>query len=310
METPLSGIGWVGLGRMGSVMATRLVESGSGLVVTNRTQSKAEPLGALGATVVARPADLVGCEVVMVMVAGDQDLVDVVTGPEGVLAAAPRVIVDCSTVSAPASARVREECATRGVAFLAAPVSGNPAVVAAGRATFAVSGPSEEFERVRPLLERLGCGVTYVGAGEAARLVKICHNVFLGIVAEALAETVVLAERGGISRHDYLAFLNDSVLGSAFTRYKSPALVNLDFTATFTAALLAKDLDLGLAAAREGGVAMPVTALCRELVAGAVGAGYGDDDFAVLLVEQARRTGLTLTSEEVAVDDGLGNPRA
>ncbi len=131
-------------------------------------------------------------------------------------------------------------------------MSGNPKVVAAGRLTLAVSGTREAFDEVRALLDQLGHGVTYVGDDEVARLVKICHNMLLGIVTQAMAEITVLAERGGIKRSDFLSFLNDSVMGSTFySKYKTPAFVNLDFKPTFTPVLLRKDFDLGMAAAKE-----------------------------------------------------------
>ncbi len=307
-ETALS-IGWIGCGRMGTAMARRLIDAGYDVSVTNRTRAKAEVLGALGATVVDHPRDLAGCDIVFVMVSANADLVEVTIGPDGVLSdelAAPRVVVDCSTVSSETSATVREACAVRGADFLAAPVSGNPKVVASGKLTLAVSGSLAAFETVRPYFDALGHGVTYVGDGEVARLVKICHNMFLGVVTQAMAEITVLAERGGISRHAFLEFLNNSIMGSSFSRYKSPAFVNLDFTPTFTPVLLRKDFDLGMAAARDLNVAMPVAALCTELVVSALGAGYDKEDFAVLLVEQARRAGLVLEPENVAVDDGLG----
>jgi 3-hydroxyisobutyrate dehydrogenase len=169
----------------------------------------------------------------------------------------------------------------------------------------AVSGPREAFDESEPLLNLLGKGVTYVGDGDGARLVKIAHNVFLGIVAQSLAEITVLVERGGTSRAAFLNFLNDSVMGSTFTRYKTPAFVNLDFAPTFTNILLHKDFTLGLDAARELKVPMPVAALAAELVSSAIGAGHTTEDFATLLLEQARRSGVELTPENVAVDDGL-----
>jgi 3-hydroxyisobutyrate dehydrogenase len=260
-------IGWVGCGRMGTAMAKRLVLAGNDVTVTNRTIAKTEALGELGATVVENPKDLASCDVVFVMVSANDDLLEVISGPHGVLADpdhAPSVVVDCSTVSSDASASARTACRVRGAGFLAAPVSGNPKVVAAGKLTLAVSGTREAFDVVRPYFDQLGHGVTYVGDDEVARLVKICHNMFLGIVNQGLAEITVLAERGGIKRSDFLAFLNDSVMGSTFSRYKTPALVNLDFTPTFTPVLLKKDFDLGMTAAKEMSVSMPVSALCTE----------------------------------------------
>ena len=302
-------IGWIGCGRMGSAMAKRLIADANDVTVTNRTRSKAEALGEFGAGVVDNPIDLADRDVVFVMVSADAQLLEVLNGPFGVLASdevAPRIVIDCSTVSPGASATAREECSLRGVDFLAAPVSGNPKVVTAGQLTLAVSGPREAFDNVRSLLDQLGHGVTYVGEGEVARLVKICHNIFLGVVTQAMAEITVLAERGGVERSSFLEFLNDSVMGSTFTRYKTPAFVNLEFKASFTPVLLRKDFDLGMDEAKHLGVPMPVSALCSEIVAGAIGAGYVDDDFAVLLLEQARSAGLVLQSENKVIDDGLG----
>ncbi|MHA6763788.1 NAD(P)-dependent oxidoreductase [Streptacidiphilus sp. PAMC 29251] len=301
-------IGWIGTGRMGFQLATRLLDAGYDVAVQNRTRAKAEPLAERGATIVDRPEQLADRDVVFVMVSASADLESVTTGPGGVLTsptAAPGVLIDSSTVSAEVSALVRAAAAKRGTELLAAPVSGNPKVIAAGLLTVAASGPREVFDQVEPLLQVLGRGVTYVGEDEVARLVKIAHNVFLGVVTQSLAEITLLAEKGGVSRAAFLAFLNDSVMGSVFTRYKSPALVNLEFKPTFTMPLLRKDFDLGLAAARALEVPMPLASATAQLVAGAIGAGHTEEDFATLILEQARQAGMVLEPENVPVDDGL-----
>jgi len=293
---------------MGTAMATRLIAAGNNVTVTNRTRVKAEALGELGANVVDDAAELASCDIVFIMVSADKDVLEVTVGPKGVLnnqESAPGIVVDCSTISAETSARVREACIAQGSKFLASPVSGNPKVVAAGQLTLAVSGQRETFDEVRPFLNQIGRGVTYVGSDEVARLVKICHNMFLGAMTQSLAEITVLAERGGIQRSALLEFINNSILGSPFTRYKTPAFVSLDFTPTFTAALLRKDFDLGMDAAKNTGVSMPVAALCTQIVASAIGAGFGGSDFAVLLAEQARSAGLTMSPDVSAMDDGL-----
>jgi 3-hydroxyisobutyrate dehydrogenase-like beta-hydroxyacid dehydrogenase len=303
-------VGWIGAGRMGYALIERLLDAGHDVSVYNRTRSKAEPLAARGAKLVDTPAQLADRDVVFIMVAASDDLEAVTVGEDGLLTAdvSPQIIVDSSTVSAAVSEKIRGLAADRGTALLAAPVSGNPKVVRSGKLTLAVSGPREAYESAEHLLRPLGRGVTYVGDGEVARLVKICHNVFLGVVAQSLAEITVLAEQGGTSREAFLEFLNNSVMGSVFTRYKSPALVNLDFTPTFTNILLRKDFDLGLEAARQYGVPMPVAALSAEMVSSAIGAGHTTEDFATLLLEQARRSGVELVSEDADVDDGLGVP--
>jgi 3-hydroxyisobutyrate dehydrogenase-like beta-hydroxyacid dehydrogenase len=301
-------LGWVGAGRMGHALAARLLAAGHDVAVFNRTRAKAESLTEAGATVVDAPAELADREVVFTMVAGPDDFKEVVLGPAGVLSgngSAPAVIVDMTTVSPEASSAVRDEAAQRGVALIAAPVSGNPKVVAAGRVTLVASGPREAFDRVAPLLDLLGTGVTYVGDGEKARLAKICHNLMLGVVAQCMAEVTVLAEKGGMSRAAFLDFLNNSVMGSMFTRYKTPAYVNLDFTPTFTPLLLRKDFDLGLQAARELDVPMPVAAAAQQMIQALIGSGHTDEDFAALLEQQALASGLELVSEEADVDEGL-----
>ncbi len=293
---------------MGAALAGRLLDRGYDLTVFNRTRSKAEPLGARGARVVDRPADLADRDIVIVSVADSPDFADVMTGPAGLLSAGgrtPRVVVDTSTVSMDVSQRIRDDARAHGTDLLAAPVSGNAKVARAGKLTMAVSGPRAAYDLALPYLEILGAGVVYVGEGEIARLVKICHNLVLGVVTQIMAETTVLAERGGISRADYLEFLNASVMGSTFSRYKTPAFVNLDFTPTFTGHLLRKDFELGLEAARKMNVPMPVSALTHQIVTSLIGAGLADQDFATLLELEARGAGLNLEADTRKVPDGL-----
>jgi len=306
-ETPLS-IGWIGVGRMGFELASRLLKAGHDVTVYNRTRAKAEPLAELGARIVDRPVDLADRDVVFSIVSASKDLEQVMLGEGGLLTdpeRAPRYIADASTVSLGMSAQIRAAANERGAGFLASPVSGNPKVIRAGKLTVAASGPREVFDAVQPLLAVWGRGVTYVGEGEVARIVKIAHNVYLGIVAQSLAEITILAEAHGVKRADFLGFLNDSVMGSDFSRYKSPAYVNLDFAATFTPVLLQKDLDLGLAAAAEAGVVLPVTSVTRNIVAQEVGNGNTEQDFASLILTVAHGSGMDIQPENVPVDDGL-----
>jgi 3-hydroxyisobutyrate dehydrogenase len=308
MITPESRIGWIGAGRMGHAMAARLLRAGRHVSIWNRTPSKAADLAEMGGEIADTIADLADRDVLFTMVSADADLLEVLLGVDGLLhqETVPPIIVDSSTVSAATSEIVREAVHARGSVFMVCPVSGNAKVVKAGKLSIAASGPPETFAQIEPLLSDIAASVTYVGEGDLARLVKIAHNVFLGVVTQSLAEITVLAEQGGVSRADFLGFLNRSVMGSTFTRYKAPALVNLDLTPTFTTSLLRKDLDLGLAAARSLNVAMPLTAATQSLVQAAIGRGHGEVDFVALLIEQARSSGVELQPENVSVNDGLG----
>jgi 3-hydroxyisobutyrate dehydrogenase-like beta-hydroxyacid dehydrogenase len=301
-------VGWIGAGRMGAAMASRLAQAGEDVTVWNRTRSKAEALTGAGCAVADTIADLRDRDVVFTMVSGPADLTQVLTGEDGLLADpehTPGAVVDCSTVDAETSATMRAACAERGVDFLSAPVSGNGKVVAAGLLTLVASGPEQTWLKVAPLLDHLGQGATYVGDGDAARLAKICHNVMLGVVTQCLAEITVLAEKGGMSRAAFLDFLNKSVMGSTFTRYKTPAFVHLDYTPTFTPVLLRKDFDLGFAAAHDLDVPMPVAAAAAAAVQATVSSGRVAEDFAILLDLEAHNAGLELKPEDTEVDDGL-----
>jgi 3-hydroxyisobutyrate dehydrogenase-like beta-hydroxyacid dehydrogenase len=301
-------IGWIGAGRMGAALITRLLANGCDVSVYNRTKAKAEPLAELGAKLVDTPADLADRDIVFTTVAGPKDVIEVTLGEQGVFSrreARPSIIVDSTTINPEASVKLREGAAARGAAVLAAPVSGNAKVVKAGKLTSVVSGPHEAFEEARPYLEMYGEKVTYVGSGDEARLVKICHNLLLGVVTQTMAEITVLAEAAGVSRADFLDFLNDSVMGSTFSRYKTPAFVNLDWTPTFTWHLLRKDFELGLEQGRELNVPLPTSALAHQIVMEGIGRGWGDQDFGALLELTAAAAGMTLEPENVEVDDGL-----
>jgi len=300
-------LGWIGVGRMGYAMAHRLAKGGADVTVWNRTRAKAEPLVAAGAKVAAHLSELAACDIVFVMVSAWDDVREVIAGPQGLLSGArsPRLVVECSSISVEGSAELRALLAARGVEMLAAPASGNAKVIKAGRLSFVCSGPKAAFEMALPSLHMIAPSASYVGEGELARVVKICHNVLLGVVIQSLAEITVLAQKAGVPRHAFLEFMNQSVMGSMFSRYKTPALVNLDFKVTFTPELLRKDLDLGLEAGRRFEVPMPLASVTRDMVQMLIGHGMGDEDFAKLLVLQARASGLELQPENMPVDDGL-----
>ena len=299
-------LGWIGIGRMGYAMAQRLAQGGCDIAVWNRTKSKAEPLAQYGAKVVDTLPDLAACDIVFTMVSTGKDVKEVLFGANGVMSKGkkPKIVVDSTSNSLEESAEIREKLAKEGVKFLAAPVSGNAKVIKAGKLTVVASGPKDAFDAVAPYLEAIGQGVSYVGEGELSRIAKICHNVMLGVVIQNLCEITVLAEKAGMQRHAFLDFLNKSVKGSMFTRYKTPALSNLDFHVTFTPELLRKDIDLGLSAGKTYGVPMPTTAITRDLVQTMIGHGY-DQDFSQLLLLQAKASGIELKSENQTISDGL-----
>jgi 3-hydroxyisobutyrate dehydrogenase-like beta-hydroxyacid dehydrogenase len=288
---------------MGYAMAERLAKGGCDIAVWNRTKEKAQPLANYGAKVVNQLEELSTKDILFVMVSTYDDVKEVIG--KALAKGKPKMVVECSSISLEGSAELREFLNSKGIEYLAAPVSGNAKVIKAGKLTFVVSGPKAAYEAARPYLDMMGAGSSYVGEGELARIAKICHNVMLGVVIQNLCEITVLAQKAGMPRHAFLDFLNKSVMGSMFTRYKTPALVNLDFHVTFTPKLLRKDLDLGLDAGKELDVPMPLTSLTRDLLQQMIGQGMTEQDFSTLLLMQARVSGIELKPENVQVGDGL-----
>jgi len=299
-------LGWIGTGRMGYQMAARLAKGGCDIALWNRTRAKAEPLAKYGAKVVDALPELASRDIVFCMVSTWEDVKEVM---QRLLSGSrkPKMVIECSSISLEGSAELRKMLQGRGIQYLAAPVSGNAKVIEAGKLTFVVSGPQPAYEVARPYLDMMGVGSSYVGDGELSRIVKICHNVMLGVVTQSLCEITILAQKAGVPRHAFLDFLNKSVMGSMFSRYKAPALVNLDFHVTFTPQLLRKDMDLGLDAGRRFEVPMPLAALTRDLIQQMLGHGMTEQDFSTLLLMQARASGIELKPENVAVNDGLSS---
>jgi len=288
------------------------------LTVWNRTRSKAEPLAKKGAKLADKLEHLAGVDVLFTMVATGDDVREVCFGNTGVFAdgrnCTPKLLVDCSSIGIDDSARLRGDLAGCGAEYVVASGSGNGGCVRAGKLSSGASGPKAAFDKVKPIVEAFAPrGVFYVGEADRARICKIAHNVMLGVVIENLIEITLLAEKFGVSRQAFLEFMNNSVMGSIFTQYKTPALVNLDWTTTFTSELLLKDFDLGLDAAHEMDVPMPVTAAARETVQMHIGAAtlqpdpkkYLAADFGALLETMGLLAGMKLKSENADVKSGL-----
>jgi 3-hydroxyisobutyrate dehydrogenase len=310
-------VGWIGMGRMGYAMAERVAKAGYDLTVWNRTRAKAEPLVEKGAKIADKLSDLADMDVVFSIVSTGKDLKQVYFGDSGLLSGngkVPPILVDCSTIAVEDSAEIRKKLKDKGADFIAAPISGNAKVIKAGKLSAVVSGDEAAFRKVEEIINSFSpAGVAYVGEGELARICKIAHNVMLGVVTENLIEITLLANKMGVPREAFLSFMNNSVMGSMFTRYKSPALVNLDWTTTFTPELLRKDMDLGLALGRQQNVPMPVTAAAREVLQSHFGAAilqkdpaaYLEKDFAALIETMALASGMKLESENKKVPTGL-----
>lgn len=287
-----------GLGNMGVPVAERVLAAGHALTVYNRSPGKADGLVGQGALVAASPGALLAeAGACITVVADDRALEAVTLGEHGLLAGARAgtVLIDLSTVSVEASSRVAARAAEAGVGYLRAPVSGNPAVVRAGTLTIVVSGPRDPFERSEPLLREIGPSIHYVGEAEEARVVKLALRVMIGGTAELISEALLLGEAGGVDRATLLEVMAGSAAGSPFVRYKSGPLLADDYSATFTTAMMRKDVDLVLDLARQNGVQLPLTSQLDELLRETAEAGYAEADFMALFLRLREQAGLADT---------------
>jgi 3-hydroxyisobutyrate dehydrogenase-like beta-hydroxyacid dehydrogenase len=272
---------------MGVPMAERLLAADYELAVWNRTRAHAEEFAAAASVEVAvvdSPAELLAGGGVCLTVLADDAAVEAVSAEILGGARDGGTLVDLSTVSVDASRRVAAAAEHAGVAYLRAPVSGNPGVVRAGNLAIMVSGPREVFEASRPVLAAIGPHVFQVGEADEARIAKLALNLMLAGTAELMAEAIVLGEAHGLAPAALLEVMGSSAVGSPFVKYKTGPLLEGDYSATFTTAMMRKDAGLIRDAAAEGGVELPAAALLEELLEQTVQAGHGDVDFMALLL--------------------------
>jgi 3-hydroxyisobutyrate dehydrogenase-like beta-hydroxyacid dehydrogenase len=280
----------VGLGRMGRALAQRLLDQGHDVAVWNRSPGPAQELEAAGATVLGDLAAAWDGGRTVITFLADDAAVEQVCGDLIASAPAGAMLVEMSTIAPPASARVAAAAQARQVRYLRAPVSGNPGVITAGQLGIMVSGDRDAFDDAHELLLAIGPKVSYVGDREQARVMKLVLNSIIAGTTQLLAEALTLGEVNGLDRADMLDVIGGSAVASPFIGYKTDALVQRDYTTTFSVALLAKDVDLALQAA--GGVPLPVLEEVRRQTDEAVAGGLGDHDLLALLVHLQRLAGL------------------
>ena len=288
-------VGFVGLGKMGGAIASRILAAGYDLVGYSRTKARAEVLIAAGmgwrdsARQVAEEA-----EVICTMLPDDEALAAAMAGSKGILAGlqAGAVYVDMSTVSPALTRRLAEQVDARGASMLDAPVSGSPATVEQGRLSFMVGGDTAALERVMPLLLAIGPAATHVGDIGQASLMKLAVNLSVAVQFMVFAEGMVLAEKGGLDRQKALEVIFNSAVASPSIKYRGSFVNEMPEQAWFDVRMMQKDLQLAMEAARELGVALPTTAATSQMLSAASGMGLGDQDFAAIYQVLCRMSGL------------------
>jgi 3-hydroxyisobutyrate dehydrogenase len=289
MAEALVRLAWLGVGAMGLPMLSHLVRAGYAVTAFDpRIERRllATQVGAVLASDAASAARQ--AQVICSMVYDDAALEAAMASVIPVLAPGCTVI-DFSTVSPTASARVAQGLEAQGLVYLRAPVSGSLTVAEAAALSMFVSGPLEDFQRCEPLLQAISRSRRYVGPGEAARVVKLAINLLLVNHTALLGEALALGERGGVPRDEMVASINESIIGSRHTQARAEALATRHYGGAGPLQLGAKDLDLALAMAREHTLGLPISALVRQYLTELLYEGHGDVEIS-MLAEFPRRS--------------------
>jgi 3-hydroxyisobutyrate dehydrogenase-like beta-hydroxyacid dehydrogenase len=274
-------IGWIGLGKMGLPIATRLAAAGHAVTGYDRDQDRIDAAGQGGVTAAATLGAAAAGDIVFTSIPDDKALRGLALGPDGLIASMQpgAILAETSTVSPEASAEVARAAQTRGVAYLRLPVSGNASIAHTGNLTCFVSGPQTAFEAIRPVLADFTRAQKYLGAGEEARYAKLAVNLMIAVSAAMMGESIVLARKGGLAWGDILDVLTESAVASPMVKYKAVHLAERDFSSTFSCRQMAKDLDLIVGAGHATEVSMPLAAQTRETYGALIGRGLGEEDF-------------------------------
>ena len=280
-------VGFVGLGFMGKPMAKNLMEAGYELVLYNRTPEKAQELAEDGeAEVAANPREVAeNSDIIITMLPDSPDVEAVVAGEGGVLEGIRdgALLVDMSTISPVVTEELAEKVKGRGASMLDAPVSGGDVGAIEGTLSIMVGGSEEDFDRAKPLFDVMGKTVTHVGPTGAGQVTKAANQVVVALTIEAVSEALVLGSKGGVAPETILDVLSGGLAGNKVMEVKREKFLSHEFDPGFRSELHHKDLGIALAAGREYGVALPVTAIVDQMLLAMKKKGWGGEDHSALL---------------------------
>jgi 2-hydroxy-3-oxopropionate reductase len=279
-------VGFIGLGIMGGPMARNLMEAGYELTVHNRSPEKAEELGEAGATVAATPGEAAeNSDVVITMLPDSPQVREVVAGEDGVLEGISQgsLVVDMSTISPVVTEELAEAVKQKGASMLDAPVSGGDVGAIEGTLSIMVGAEEADFERAKPLFEAMGTTITHVGPVGAGQVTKAANQIVVALTIEAVSEALVLGSRGGVSPEKILEVLSGGLAGNKVMEVKREKFLSHTFEPGFRSELHHKDLGIALAAGREYGVVLPVTAVVCRMFESLMARGRGGWDHSALL---------------------------
>lgn len=289
-------VGIIGVGLLGSAVATRLLQRGFEVIGydTRATQLEAlRPQGLRAAASVAEAA--ADADAVFIILPTLESVEAVVCGTGGLVETAPRrtTLIQMSTISPELTRRLHTAATAAELPFLDAPISGTSAMVARGDCTILVGGDPALVQRCRPIFDAIAEQTVHLGAAGMAALAKLVTNLLVALNTAALAEALVLATKGGLDPARLLAAVQHSAGGSRMLDVRGPLMVSGAFPPQMKLDLFLKDLRLMLDEGQRLLVPLPLTGTAQQLYAAAAEAGAGAQDLAAVITELERRAGLT-----------------
>jgi 3-hydroxyisobutyrate dehydrogenase-like beta-hydroxyacid dehydrogenase len=288
-------ISYLGLGTMGAGMASNLLKAGYQLTVWNRSAAKCKPFARKGARVAKTPADAVrDTDLVMYSLSDDEAVEKVVFGEEGILSAisAGQVVVDMSTVLPATSLREQEAYAKRGVDFLDAPVFGSKNESARGKLWVLAAGKKEVFEKVKPVLEKLGQTVHYLGKNGNATAMKLVGNLIVALELEALAEGLVLAQKADLNPKTVMEVVKVADFRSPLLVGNGENILKRDFSTYFALQLMLKDAKLIQQFSKSLSSPIPALRVVQQNLEHAVRLGFGNENASALIKTLEKEAGV------------------
>ncbi len=279
-------IGFIGLGIMGGPMAQNLMEAGYELVLYTRTIEKAQEIAGDEAAVAGSPKEVAeSSDIVITMLPDSPQVEEVVAGEDGVLEGIKEgsLLIDMSTISPVVTRELAAKVEKRGASMLDAPVSGGDVGAQQGTLSIMVGGGEEDFERAKPLFEVMGQAVTHVGETGAGQTAKAANQIVVALTIEAVSEALVLSSKAGVAPEKIIEALSGGLAGSNVMEAKREKFLEHDFDPGFRIELHHKDLGIALAAGREYGVSLPVTAVVDQMLEALKAKGRGDRDHSAIL---------------------------
>jgi 3-hydroxyisobutyrate dehydrogenase-like beta-hydroxyacid dehydrogenase len=279
-------ISYLGLGTMGSGMASNLLKAGYKLTVWNRSAERCEPFARKGARVAPTPADAVrDVDLVMYSLSNDQAVEEVVFGAKGILDGSKegQIAIDMSTVLPATSLREQEAYANRGVYFLDAPVFGSKNESAKARLWIMAAGNKAIFEKVRPILQQLGQTVHYLGKNGNATAMKLVGNLIVALELEALSEGLVLAQKAGLDLNTVMEVVKVADFRAPLLVSNGQNILKRDFSPSFALKLMLKDAGLIEKFGESLKSPIPALRVVEKNLASAVALGFGNENASALI---------------------------